>query len=238
MTDIRALIVDDEPLARRGIRQLLAPFEQITVVGECRDGREALRSLSALKPDLVFLDVEMPGLDGLGVIAAYGADRMPATVFVTAHDQFAVRAFETQALDYLVKPLSARRFSATISRVLQRLRNLARLAVPTPAGERLLDAAEISWIEAQDDHALVHAGKASYRLRASLADLAMRLGTDLFVRVHRAALVRAAAVRELRSDNGKVTVLLRDGVVVPVSRRRVGKIRSLLSLTSRARLSS
>jgi two-component system, LytTR family, response regulator len=124
VADIRALIVDDEPLARRGIRQLLAPYPDIVVVGECRDGREAVRALATLAPppDLVFLDIQMPGLDGLGVIRLHGAHRMPVTVFVTAHDEFAVRAFEAQALDYLVKPLSEARFRATIARVRERIR--------------------------------------------------------------------------------------------------------------------
>src|SRR5579864_3182073 len=114
--EIRALIVDDEPLARRGIRQLLAPHADIVVVGECRDGREAVRALVTEKPDLVFLDVQMPGLDGLGVIRVHGVERMPVTVFITAHDQFAVSAFEAHALDYLVKPLSESRFRATLAR--------------------------------------------------------------------------------------------------------------------------
>ena len=119
---IRALIVDDEPLARRGVRQLLGPYPEIEVVGECRDGREALRALATEAPDLVFLDIQMPGLDGLGVIRIHGADRMPVTVFVTAHDEFAVRAFEAQALDYLVKPLSEARFHATMVRVREHMR--------------------------------------------------------------------------------------------------------------------
>ena len=122
MADIRALIVDDEPLARRGIRQLLAAHPDVVVIGECRDGREAVRALATTKPDLVFLDVQMPGLDGLGVIRVHGAERMPVTVFVTAHDQFAVDAFEAQALDYLVKPLSEDRFRETLHRVRERLR--------------------------------------------------------------------------------------------------------------------
>ncbi|MGH7674127.1 MAG: LytR/AlgR family response regulator transcription factor, partial [Gemmatimonadales bacterium] len=146
MAEIRALIVDDEPLARRGIRQLLAPYPDIVVVGECRDGREALRALATVQPapDLVFLDIQMPGLDGLDVIRMHGARRMPVTVFVTAHDEFAVRAFEAQALDYLVKPLFEARFHATIARVRERMRVrdavalAARLsalldAIPAPA---------------------------------------------------------------------------------------------------------
>ncbi|MBI4502265.1 MAG: response regulator transcription factor [Gemmatimonadetes bacterium] len=122
MSAIRALIVDDEPLARRGMRQLLSPYRDIVVVGECRDGREALRCITTLSPDLVFLDVQMPGFDGFAVIRAYGADRMPAVVFVTAYDEFAVRAFETHALDYLVKPVSETRFAAAVTRVRERMR--------------------------------------------------------------------------------------------------------------------
>lgn len=121
MAEIRVLIVDDEPLARRGVRQLLEPYSDFTVVGEARNGRDALRALETLKPDLVFLDIQMPGLDGFGVLRSHGVDRMPAVVFVTAHDEFAVRAFEAQALDYLVKPLSEVRFRTTIARVRQRL---------------------------------------------------------------------------------------------------------------------
>src|SRR5215472_5511394 len=117
---MRALVIDDEPLARRGIRQLLAAYPDIAVVGECRDGREALRALGTLSPDLVFLDIQMPGFDGFAVLRAWGPERMPQLVFVTAYDSFAVRAFEAQALDYLVKPLSEKRFAATIARVRER----------------------------------------------------------------------------------------------------------------------
>jgi len=137
--DIRALIVDDEPLARRGIRQLLAPYPDIVVVGECRDGREALRALAALAPDLVFLDIQMPGLDGLDVIRMHGVERMPAVVFVTAHDEFAVRAFEAQALDYLVKPLVEARFRATIARVRERLRIADAVALAARLSALLAD---------------------------------------------------------------------------------------------------
>ena len=122
MKPIRALLVDDEPLARRGIRQLLVSYPDVDVVGECRDGREALRALVTLGPDLVFLDIQMPGLSGLDVVRIHGPERMPATVFVTAHDQFAVQAFETRALDYLVKPLVEARFRATMTRVRERAR--------------------------------------------------------------------------------------------------------------------
>ena len=234
MPELRALIVDDEPLARRGIRQLLAPYRDIVVVGECRDGREAVRSLAALQPDLVFLDVEMPGLDGLGVIRAHGAERMPLTIFVTAHEEFAVNAFEIAAVDYLVKPLSERRFRAAIARVRERQgagrgsTGIAPLVVSTAGGDILIDPAEVSWIEAQDDHALLHVRARVYRLRASLAALATRLRPARFARVHRHALVRLDDVRELRANGGEAVMILKDGTAVPVSRRQLGAVRALL----------
>jgi two-component system, LytTR family, response regulator len=267
MTDIRALIVDDEPLARRGIRQLLTPYPDIVVVGECRNGREALRALATLTPDLVFLDIQMPGLDGLGVIRVHGVERMPAVVFVTAHDEYAVRAFEAQALDYLVKPLVEARFHATIARVRERRRIAAavtlasrlsallaeaggrpggpggapagardpraggRLAVPTETGELLLDAGEVEWIAARDYHAVVHARGKAYRVRESLATLEARLDPARFVRVHRSAIVQLDQVRELRlggPSGDDAAVVLRDGTRVPVSRRRLAQVRSLL----------
>ena len=229
MAEYRALIVDDEPLARRGIRQLLGPYPDVRVVGECRDGREALRALASHQPDLVFLDVQMPGLDGFGLIRVQGIERMPLTVFVTAHDEFAVQAFETQALDYLVKPLSEGRFKTTMKRVLERLRARlgGRLAVPTDAGELLLDAGEIDWIEARDDCADIHAGVERYRVRASLTALERRLDPLRFVRVHRSAIVRFDHVRELvtAGQDGATVVRLRDGTELPVSRRRLSDLR-------------
>jgi two-component system LytT family response regulator len=234
VAEIRALIVDDEPLARRGIRQLLAAYPDIVVAGEARDGREAVRALGTLKPDLVFLDVQMPGLDGMGVIRAHGADRMPVTIFVTAHDEYAVRAFEAQALDYLVKPLAEARFRAMIARVRERIRAGragARIAVPTESGELLLDAGEIDWIGAQDDHAEIHVGSRRYRVRLSLTALEGRLDDTRFARVHRSAIVRLAHVRELRSDPASrtTTVVLHDGTSLPVGRRRLARVRSLLT---------
>src|ERR1700722_5775112 len=120
-TKIRVLVADDEPLARRGVRQLLAPHADMIVAGESRNGPETLRLLDALAPDLLFLDVQMPEMDGFEVLRARGANRMPAVIFVTAHDQFAVRAFEAHALDYLVKPLNVARFEAALRRVRERL---------------------------------------------------------------------------------------------------------------------
>ena len=123
MLEIRAIIADDEPLARRGIRQLLASHEDVAVVAETRNGRETIRALRELKPDLVFLDVQMPNLDGFDVVKEVGPKSMPLLIFVTAYDEFAVRAFEAHALDYLVKPLEVARFTQTLERVREQLRS-------------------------------------------------------------------------------------------------------------------
>jgi len=232
MTSIRALIVDDEPLARRGIRQLLEPYPDVTVVGECRDGREAARALAAEQPDLVFLDVEMPGLDGLGLIRVRGAETMPLIVFVTAHQQYAVPAFDAQAVDYLVKPLSEARFRATMQRLFERIRARRagdRIAVPTADGTLLLDADEITRIEAEGDHVLIHAGRERHRVRQSLAALEARLSRE-FARVHRSAIVRLDQVREVHTDgDGETTLALRDGSVLQVSRRRAATVKARLA---------
>jgi two-component system LytT family response regulator len=240
------VIVDDEPLARRGVRQLLAAYPDIAVVGECRDGREAVRALAALKPDLIFLDIQMPGLDGFGVIRAHGVERMPAVVFVTAHDEFAVRAFEAQALDYLVKPLGEARFRTTVARVRERMRlasagdaskRLAallaaageqRITVTTAAGELVIAANEVEWISAEDYYAGLHLRGTKHLVRESLASLETRLDARKFVRVHRGAIVRVDQIRELRPGVMGAVVVLRDGTRVPVSRRRRARLRSLL----------
>jgi two-component system LytT family response regulator len=167
------------------------------------------------------------------LIALYGAERMPLVVFVTAHEQYAVRAFEAEAVDYLVKPLSEARFRTTMSRLAQRLRSRRpgdRVAVPTAEGTRLLDPGEIGWIEAEDDHAVIHAASGRHRLRQPLAALEARLDSVSFARVHRSAIVRLGEVRELRTDDrGETTLVLRDGTILPVSRRRAARIRELLA---------
>jgi len=248
-SEISVLVADDEPLARRGVRQLLAPHRDMTVVGEARNGAETLTALDALSPDLLFLDVQMPEMDGFEVIRARGADRMPAVVFVTAHDQFAVRAFEAHALDYLVKPLHVERFEAALRRVRERLRlmepaNLAarltalldaekaergkcgveRLVVPIATGELVIPVAEIDWISADDYYTRLHVGAKSHLLRESLASLETRLDPRRFVRVHRSAIVQIDRIRELHGEE----VVLRDGVRVAVSRRRRAAIEGLL----------
>jgi two-component system LytT family response regulator len=245
MVSIRVLVADDEPLARRGVRQLLAPHEDIEVIGEARNGPETLRALDALKPDLLFLAVQMPEMDGFAVLRARGVERMPTVVFVTAHDQFAVQAFEAHAIDYLVKPLNVERFAAALQRVRERLRlmeaadlagrlsallaaeraerlkkGIDLLVVPAAASNLVIPVAEIDWIAADDYYARLHVGAKTYLLRESLSSLEARLDPLCFARLHRAAIVQLDRIRELRATVRGGEVILRDGSRIPVSRRR------------------
>jgi len=223
----RALVADDEPAARRGVRQLLAAFPEFEVVGECRNGGEVLTSLDVLTPDVVFLDVQMPGIDGFEVIRRRTPARMPAVVFLTAYDEFAIRAFEAEALDYLVKPVSEARFGATIDRLARRLRASAmssreqRIVVSTPKGAVVLEVRDIDRIESADNYALIWSGGRSYLLRQSLRELETQVRGHGFVRAHRHALVPVGNVRELESTRaGGLIAVLTGGVRVQVSRRR------------------
>jgi two-component system LytT family response regulator len=222
----RVLIADDEPAARRGVRQLLAPFTDFTIAGECRDGREVLAALDAMSADVLFLDIQMPEINGFEVIRRRTPDRMPAVVFLTAYDQFAIRAFEAEALDYLVKPVSEQRFAATIKRLTKSLgrRGSERhesIVVATARGALVLPLREIDWIEAADYYARLWVGQRSYLLRESLAQLERRVCEHGFVRAHRQALVRLDGVRALlTTDTGDTTAVLATGARVPVSRRR------------------
>lgn len=219
--------MDDEPAARRGVRQLLAAFPEFAVAGECRNGAEALAAIDASVPDVVFLDIQMPGIDGFEVIRRRSPKRMPEIVFLTAFDQYAVRAFEAEATDYLVKPVSEARFAATMKRLMKRLRSPATamrdeiIVVTSSRGATTLKAGEIDWIEASGNYAQLWVGQRSYFLRESLQLLEERMRKHGFVRAHRRALVRLDGVRELIRDNtGAMIASLNCGARVPVSRRR------------------
>jgi len=221
------LIADDEPAARRGVRQLLAAFPEFAVVGECRNGAEVLATLDVLKPHVVFLDVQMPGIDGFEVIRRRTPERMPAVVFLTAYDQFAIRAFEAQALDYLVKPVAEARFAATMKRLTRQLRTAAppsrdpALVVTTSRGAMVLPLREIDWIEAADNYARLWIGGRSHLLREPMRLLEARVRAHGFVRAHRRALVRLGGVRELAwTDAGTLVAVLGCGARIPVSRRQ------------------
>jgi two-component system, LytTR family, response regulator len=243
---VRVLIADDEPIARRGIRQLLATHGDIEVAGEARNGREAVRMIETLAPDLVFLDVQMPEFDGFEVLRRLARERTPAIIFVTAYDTFAVRAFEAHALDYIVKPIAEARFHDALSQARERLRSrealessrraigelardaqqggtppARRVIIGTAGSDLILDVAEIAWIEADDYYAAVHAGGKRHLVRESLASLEARLDRRQFVRAHRSAIVNLAEVREVRSSSqGEYLLLLKDGSQLPLSRRR------------------
>jgi two-component system LytT family response regulator len=250
---IRVLIADDEPLARRGVRQLLAPQTDVSVVGESRNGLDTLLALDALNPDLLFLDVQMPEMDGFAVLRARGVDRMPAVIFVTAHDQFAVQAFEAHALDYLVKPLNVERFEAALRRVRERLRlvqaadlarrltallaaeraerekkGIERLVVSTPERDLVIPVTEIDWIGADNYYARLHVGTKTHLLRESLNSRETRLVPSRFARVHRAAIVQLDRVKELRTSARGNEAILQNGSRIPVSRRRHAILDQLL----------
>ena len=222
----KALIADDEPAARRGVRQLLAVFPQFVIAGECRNGAEVLAALNTSTPDVVFLDIQMPGIDGFEVIKRRTVERMPAIVFLTAFDQFAIRAFETEALDYLVKPVSEARFAATMKRLEKRLRSSSKpqretILVTTSRGATVLHLNEIDWIEAAGNYTQLWVGTRSYFLRESLQLLEERIQPHGFIRAQRSALVRLEAVRELRRTRAAgLVAVLGSGVRVPISRRR------------------
>jgi two-component system LytT family response regulator len=220
------LVADDEPAARRGVRQLLASFPEFTIVGECRNGEEVLASLDSLHPHVVFLDVQMPGIDGFDVIRRRTPERMPTVVFLTAYDEFALQAFEAQALDYLVKPVSEARFAATMKRLTKQLRAASRpederLVVSNARGVTIVSISEVEWIEAEDNYARVWTSDGrSYLRRESLRDLEHRIRRHGFLRAHRRALVRVAGVRELQSTRtGAVVAVLSSGASITVSRR-------------------
>jgi two-component system, LytTR family, response regulator len=234
----KALIADDEPAARRGVRQLLAGFPEFAVAGECRNGAEVLTALNESTPDVVFLDIQMPGIDGFEVIKRRTVERMPAVVFLTAFDQFAIRAFETEALDYLVKPVSEARFANTMKRLLKRLQSTTAsirdetILVTTSRGAAVLHLNEIDWIEAAGNYTQLWVGSRSYFLRESLQLLEQRVQKHGFIRAHRSALVRLGAVRELtRTRAGALIAVLESGVRVPISRRRSAAFSAALKST-------
>jgi len=250
MRKIRAIIADDEPLARRGIRQLLASHEDISVAAETRNGRETIRALRELKPDLVFLDVQMPNLDGFEVVKEIGPKAMPVLIFVTAYDEFAVRAFEAHALDYLVKPLEVARFTHALERAREQLRSASavklsrklaallatrenekakeRIVVTTMTGKLILNADEVDWIEADDYYAAIHARQDRHLVRESLSSLEQRLNRKRFVRTHRAAIVNVDRVNKICKETGETVLILQSGTRIPVSRRRRARVIRLL----------
>src|SRR5215471_13867063 len=227
---IRTLLVDDEPLARSNIAVLLKQDPQIDIIGECGSGAEALGEIRVSKPDLLFLDVQMPECDGFDVLEMLGNDLPPAVIFVTAYDQYALRAFEAGALDYLLKPFDNRRFKLALTRAKQRIlgtnqgenvrRSPERIVIKSAGEVCFIKVQDIDWIEAADYYACLHVGQRSHLLRRSLGDLEAELDSDLFCRVHRSSIVNLDRVSGLKlREDGEYEVLLQTGARVRMSRR-------------------
>ncbi|HVS31685.1 MAG TPA: LytTR family DNA-binding domain-containing protein [Thermoanaerobaculia bacterium] len=230
---IRALIVDDEFLARQRIEDLLRNESDIEVIGIAGNGNEAVEKIRELRPDLVFLDVQMPGMSGTEVAAAIG-DEMPATIFVTAFDRHAVKAFELQALDYLVKPFDDERFGQAVLRAKKRMPAagyLQRIAVEIRGQTRVLPVEMIDYISASGPYAELHVGDRSFAVRERMAALEERLDPDRFFRVHRSAIVQLDRVDALlRGSGGDYAVRLKNGVEVSLSRSRREALEAKLGL--------
>ena len=226
MRTLSAVVADDEPLGRRGITARLARSSRVRVVAECGDGRAAVDAVTRLAPDILFLDVRMPDLDGFQVVEALPKPGRPHVVFVTAYDRHAVEAFRVRALDYLVKPIDDERFAEALARAVEAADKGdaapggVRRAFPVRSAGRvtLVPYEEVDWIEAQGDYACLHAGEREHLLRETMSALEDRLD-GRFVRIHRSAIVNSGRVRELRSlENGDFRVLLEGGAELRLSR--------------------
>jgi two-component system LytT family response regulator len=245
---IRAAIVDDEPLARERLRTLLLEEAEVEVVAECAEGSAAVKAIETHRPDVVFLDVQMPEMDGFAVLQALAPGRVPSVVFVTAYDKYALQAFDVHAVDYLLKPFDRDRFRRALARVraavlageettprllalLERLRRegrLDRLVVKSRGRIFFLRTGEIDWIEAAGNYVRVHAGKEAHLVRETLGALEEKLDHGRFARIHRSTIVNLDSVKELQpSFHGEYVVRLRDGTELVLSRGYRGRVRHL-----------
>lgn len=250
---IRTLIVDDEPLGRSLVRRLVAEDPDFQIIGECADGAEALRAIQNDSPDLVFLDVQMPELNGFDVLAGLRREELPVIVFVTAFDAFALKAFEAHALDYLLKPLADDRFFETLNRVktylagrdtaelrdrllglMREVREaskcISRLAVESGGRLVFLKVSEIDWIEAAGNYLSLHVGKQSYLLRGRISELEKKLPPEQFFRIHRSEIVNLDRIKEFQPlFKGEGLVLLKDGTQLSASRSCSQKLQAFLA---------
>ena len=249
---IRTVIVDDEPLAREGVRLHLEAEQDIEIVGEAGSGEEAVTMIETLRPELIFLDVQMPGLDGFGVLETIGAAHMPVTVFTTAYDQFAVRAFDAHAIDYVLKPYDEERFRRAVERarsqvaarkraqmdeslgsLLDELRArghfIERLVVRSGGRIVILRVDEVDWIEAASNYVRLHANGREYLLRETMTALEAKLNPNDFVRIHRSTIVRVDRIRELEPlFQGDYVVVLEDTTRLTSSRGYRERLQELL----------
>jgi two-component system LytT family response regulator len=251
-TKIRTLLVDDEPMARAQVRTLLGEESDIEVVGECASGPEAVSAIKSMSPDLVFLDVQMPEMDGFELARALGSDQMPAVVFVTAFDEYALRAFEIHALDYLLKPFSAARFKSAVAHAREHLEQrrattisrelLALLPAVRPSTkypERLIVKSsgriyfvrtiDIDWCEAAGNYVRIHVGPQTHLIRDTMGHVESDLDPARFVRIHRSSIVNVDRIQELQpSFNGEYVVLLHGGTRLTLSRSYREELQSRL----------
>lgn len=240
--EISTLIVDDEPLARERIRRMLGSEKDIKVVGECGNGKEAITLIKNLNPDLIFLDIQMPEKNGFDVLEEIQSEQMPTIIFVTAYDQYAIRAFEVCALDYLLKPFNSKRFQTSLKRVreqLEKSRNedsaqiyaslldelkmkkqyLEKFVVKSSGRIYFLKPEEISWIEAAGNYIILHAGEETHMLRETMNNLEAKLDPAKFSRIHRSTIVNSERIKEIYPlFNGDFMVVLKDKTELPVSR--------------------
>lgn len=246
---LSALIVDDEVLARDGLRLMLAADPEITAIREAVNGRDAVDAIRASRPDIVFLDVQMPEMDGFGVLREVGLERLPPVVFVTAHDEYAIRAFETSAVDYLLKPVTGARFAQSLARVKARIgspdnatghiialletiasptRYLERLAVRSTGKTSFVNVDELDWISAAENYVELHAGGATHLLHVRMNTLEKSLDPRRFLRIHRSLIVNIARIKEMRAtEHGEYVLVLHDGVRLQSSRTYHAKLKAL-----------
>jgi two-component system LytT family response regulator len=237
---LTTLVVDDEPLARDGLRMLLAEEPTVATVLEANGGREAVTVIRNKRPDLVFLDVQMPEMDGLSVVKEIGADRMPAVVFVTAHDQYAIQAFELNAIDYLLKPFTRARFAQTLFRARMRLKSadetnrqmmafletiasprryLQRLAIRSAGKTSFVNLEDVHWIQAAENYVELYTGTGPHLLRVRISTLGASLDPEVFLRVHRSLIVNVHQIKELQpAFHGEYTIVLQSGKRLQSSR--------------------
>lgn len=252
MKNIRTLIVDDEPLAREGVRMMLESDPEIDIVGECQNGCQAVRDIIEHRPDLIFLDVQMPEMTGFDVLAEVGAELMPAVIFVTAHDKYSMAAFEVHALDYLLKPFTKQRFVKALERAKAQIndssnnrinRRLIALLQDFKLGEKylkrvvikavgrvsFLDVGEIDWVEASDSYVRLHVGRVTHLIRGTMNGLEERLDPAKFLRIHRSTIINIERIKELRPlFHGEYIVTLKDGTQLTTGRSYRDTLRPLL----------
>jgi two-component system LytT family response regulator len=237
---IRTLVVDDEPLARSNLTVLLRLDSEIEIVGECGSGLKALLEIRGRKPDLVFLDVQMPECDGFDVVEQLGKDLPPAVVFVTAYDQYALRAFEAGALDYLLKPFDNARFHRALGRAKERIaqskespRKSDRLVIKGAGQVTFLKISDIDWIQAADYYACLHVRTKTHLLRRRMSDLEQELDQTVFCRIHRSSIVNLNRIRGLEvNEDGEYEVVLDTGTRLRLSRRYRKQLQSRLGVLS------